>query len=355
MSHGPVMLDLQGLEVTPEEKEILLHPATGGVILFSRNFQSLSQLAELVSQIHALRKPQLLVAVDQEGGRVQRFREGFSLLPPPGRIGELYRHDHERGLHAAREIAWLMAAELQAVGIDFSFAPVVDLDVGVSRVIGDRAFHRQPEIVSRLAHAWMKGCHDAGMAVVGKHFPGHGNVVADSHHDLPVDEREFAEIASQDLLPFRQMVGYGMDAVMPAHVVYPRVDKQVAGFSAFWLQQVLRRQLGFQGAIFSDDLSMTAAETGGTHAERAAAALQAGCDMVLVCNDPKAAAEVLESLEHAMHPVSQSRLARMHGHGHFDRAKLQLDNRWHQASRLIDALQPDMTIEMDLADPTSYK
>ena len=355
MSHGPLMLDLEGLEVTSEEKEILQHPAAGGVILFSRNFESPEQIEQLIKQVHAIRTPQLLVAVDQEGGRVQRFREGFTRLPAAGRFGEYYRYDHQKAVHMAEEIGWLMAAELRSVGVDFSFAPVLDLDTGISQVIGDRAFHQQPEVISKLAHAWMKGTHEAGMPSVGKHFPGHGCVAADSHHDLPIDSRSFAEIEKDDLLPFRNMIDYGLDAIMPAHVIYEKVAPELAGFSSFWLKDVLRSRLGFQGVIFSDDLTMAAAKEAGSYQDRADAALEAGCDMVLVCNNQEAAVEVLQHLENYHDPVAHSRLARMHGHGHIERTKLHLKNRWYNAVEAIEKIIQSEALELDLKDPTDYR
>jgi len=349
------MLDLKGLEVTSEEKEILQHPAVGGVILFSRNFESPEQVEQLVTRIHAARTPQLLVAVDQEGGRVQRFREGFTHLPAAGRFGDYYRHDHQKAIDMAREIGWLMAAELRAVGVDFSFAPVLDLNTGVSEVIGDRAFHQKPEVISKLAHAWMKGSHEAGMPAVGKHFPGHGCVSADSHHDLPVDTRTFSDIEKSDLLPFRNMIDYGLDAVMPAHVIYEKVAPELAGFSSFWLKDVLRSRMGFQGVIFSDDLTMAAAEDAGSYEDRADAALAAGCDMVLVCNNQGAAVEVLQHLENYKDPVAHSRLARMHGHGHIERTKLHLKARWFNAVQAIEKIIQSEELELDLDDPTDYR
>ena len=354
MSHGPLMLDLEGLEVTSEEREILQHPATGGVILFSRNFESPEQVKQLVAQIHSARSPELLVAVDQEGGRVQRFKKGFTLLPPAASFGQAYDHDHKRALTISQEIGWLMAAELRSVGIDFSFAPVLDLNIGISSVIGDRGFHKKPEVISQLAHAWMKGTHEAGMAAVGKHFPGHGCVEADSHRALPVDSRSYADIEKQDLIPFRNMIHYGLDAIMPAHVVYDQVDPGLAGFSSFWLKDVLRGRLSFQGVIFSDDLTMTAAEEAGCYADRARLALDAGCDMVLVCNNKAGASEVLDSLVDYSNPVAHSRLARMHGHSHFSWQNLHLKTRWHNALGILEKMHLEESFDLNLDDPTTH-
>ncbi len=335
MTHGPVMLDLRGTALEPDERELLLHPATGGVILFARNYASPDQLYRLVRSVHELRAPSLIVAADQEGGRVQRFREGMTRLPPPAWYGQLFDQDRTRGLETARLAGWLMAAELRACGLDLSFAPVLDLDRGLSTVIGDRAFHRDPEAVAELARAWVQGVHDAGMVAVGKHFPGHGSVVADSHLELPVDPRPLADIELADLVPFERLIHAGLGGIMPAHVIYPQADDRPAGFSPFWIRRVLRERLGFQGVVFSDDLGMGAAAVQGGYRERAAAALEAGCDLVLVCNDQAGAAEVLRSLEGYADPVAQSRIARIHGRGARDWPHLRADPRWHEAVRRL--------------------
>ncbi|HUT41851.1 MAG TPA: beta-N-acetylhexosaminidase, partial [Gammaproteobacteria bacterium] len=266
MTLGPLMLDVAGGELDAEDRELLRHPAVGGVILFTRNFESPQQVRALVDDMHALRDPHLLVAVDQEGGRVQRFREGFTRLPPLACLGRIYDKDRTRAKHLARVTGWLMASELRAVGVDISFAPVLDLDYGVSTIIGNRALHRRPEIVADLATAYQAGMHDAGMAATGKHFPGHGAVAADSHLDLPVDERRFADIEQWDLVPFRRLIDAGLAAVMMAHVVYAQVDEQPAGYSRIWIRDILRRELKFQGLVFSDDLSMEGACLAGDHA-----------------------------------------------------------------------------------------
>lgn len=342
MSLGPVMVDLQGLELTAEEADMLRHPLVGGVILFSRNYDSPEQVERLIAAIHALRDPHLLVAVDQEGGRVQRFREGFTRLPPVRRLGEVYDRDRRRALAYADASGWLMARELRAVGVDISFAPVLDLDRGVSTVIGDRAFHGAPEAVADIAHAYMSGMRRAGMAATGKHFPGHGSVAADSHVAIPVDEREFRDIAAEDMLAFERMIHFGLPAIMMAHVIYPKVDGVPAGFSPRWVGDVLRGELQFQGVVFSDDLSMAAAAAAGSFADRAGSALEAGCDVLLVCNNRPAALEVIESLRGYDNPTVHLRCLRMHGRHAIEGAELRLDPRRQQAIRFVSELEgPD--------------
>jgi beta-N-acetylhexosaminidase len=338
MSLGPVMLDVAGLELTPEERGRLRHPLTGGVILFSRNYQSPEQLQSLVLEIHALRNPPLLVAVDHEGGRVQRFREGFTELPAVAEFGALFDENPRRAQRLAETSGWLMASELRAVGVDMSFAPVLDIDRGISQVISNRAFHANPEVVAELAHAFMTGMHRAGMAATGKHFPGHGGVEADSHVAVPVDERPYQDIVMEDIVPFERMIRYGLEGIMPAHVIYSKVDPYPAGYSRFWLQQVLRGELGFEGVIFSDDLSMEGAKVAGGVVARARAALAAGCDMVLVCNDPKAAGELLDGLGHYDNPASHLRLARMHGRHPVSRETLLTDAGYREAVRAVGNL-----------------
>jgi beta-N-acetylhexosaminidase len=313
MTLGPVMLDVAGLQVTPEEKEILCHPSVGGVILFGRNFQSPKQLLALTTEIRALRRPEPLIAVDHEGGRVQRFQEGFTRIPPMRLLGESWENDPPKAKALAEAVGYVIATELLAHGVDFSFAPVLDVDFGSSSVIGDRAFSEEPAVIAALAGAFVAGLTAGGTASVGKHFPGHGCVKADSHVDVPVDERELGEIEAADLLPYRELIKGGLSGIMPAHVIYPKVDRRPAGFSPVWLKDVLRGRLGFEGMIFSDDLSMEGASVAGGVVQRAEAALAAGCDMVLVCNAPQAASEVLKGLKAG--PLDRGRAERMRGRG----------------------------------------
>jgi beta-N-acetylhexosaminidase len=309
MTTGVLMLDIEGTALNAVETEQIKSPQVGGLILFSRNYDTPDQLKSLMTSIRALRAD-LLVAVDQEGGRVQRFREGFTRLPPMAALGRRWLQNPHHAIACAHELGWLMATELRRFDIDISFAPVLDLDWGQSSVIGDRAFGADPEVVIQLAGGVMAGMHEAGMAATGKHFPGHGWVQADSHLELPIDERSMAEIEEQDLRPFDALIRRGLDGVMPAHVVYSQVCSAPAGFSSYWLQQVLRQRLHFDGVIFSDDLSMEGASQAGSYAERCDRALAAGCDMVLVCNHPDGAGQVLEHLQ-AGSVAASHRLARM--------------------------------------------
>lgn len=313
MSLGPLMLDISGIQLTAEDKARLTHPLTGGAILFARNYESPSQLAELTAEIHALRNPPLLVAVDHEGGRVQRFREGFTRLPPMRALGKIWDQHPHRARHLAQQTGYVLAAELRACGVDLSFTPVLDVDYGESTVIGDRAFHRNPQAISDLAHSLMLGLKQGGMVAVGKHFPGHGYIKADSHTEVPVDERGYADMAMCDLIPFKQMIDFGLAGIMPAHVVYPKIDSKPAGFSKKWLDDILRRELGFEGCIFSDDLSMEGASVAGGVVERALAALRAGCDMALLCDSVARGDELLAGLRWDIPAASLARVVRMRG------------------------------------------
>lgn len=327
------MIDVAGLALTPEDRDLLRHPAIGGVILFQRNFESLEQLHALTGQIHDVRKPRLLVAVDQEGGRVQRFGEPFSSLPAAGRIGSRYDADPVGGLELAEDCGWLMASELVAAGVDLSFAPVVDIDRGCCEVIGDRAFHSNPKTVSKLAAKVMAGMHEGGMAATAKHFPGHGAVAADSHLTLPVDERPAASM-EDDLAPYAALTAKGLDAVMMALVAYPAVDELPASFSRAWIRDCLRNRLGFAGAVFSDDLSMAGAAGLGTMRQRARAALAAGCDMILICNDREAVSGTVDRIDYS-DPAGQARRASLHRRHHGSWERLRRSPRWEKARERI--------------------
>jgi beta-N-acetylhexosaminidase len=311
LARGPVMVDVLGTELTADDRERLLHPLVGGVILFARNYVSRSQLDLLTGAIRALRDPRLIIAVDHEGGRVQRFRDGFTALPPMRTLGHLWDFDARQAADEAEQCGNVIASELGTHGVDFSFTPVLDLDYGQSRVIGDRAFHRNPVAVAQLAGALCRGLRAGGMGAVGKHFPGHGFVTADSHDEMPVDGRALALLENDDLLPFASLIDEGLEGIMPAHVLYPAVDARPAGFSAVWLRTVLRERMGFDGMIFSDDLSMGGAGEAGDIVARADAAQLAGCDMVLVCNDAPAADMLLSRWQPAANPDLARRAARM--------------------------------------------
>lgn len=341
------MLDIEGLAVSPADRNLLREPAVGGVILFGRNYESLSQLNDLVSDIRALRSPPLLIAVDHEGGRVQRFREGFTPIPAMRRIGHEYDHDLGESLLLARTSGWLTGSELRAMDIDLSFAPCVDLDWGVSEVIGDRAFHRDPEAVGDLASAFARGLRSAGMAAIAKHFPGHGAVVADSHEKLPNDRREYGDVLD-DMRPYDKLIGNGVIAgVMMSHVVYSRIDPHPAGFSKYWIQSELRSRLGFDGAIFCDDLSMKATESYGSMPKRAHLALQAGCDMLLICNDRPAAQAAVTALNEYSNPPSLVRLARLHGTGQVLRESLFASEEWQAATKRLNDWQDRPPLELN--------
>lgn len=354
MSLGPVMLDVAGTALSAEDRELLQHPAVGGVILFARNYQNPMQLVALIAAIRAVREPHLLVAVDQEGGRVQRFREGFHRLPPAGYYAALYQYLPEAAKHAAQRMGWLMASELQAVGVDFSFAPVLDLDRGLSRVIGDRAFGQDTPTVMALTGAWMQGARLAGMVSVGKHFPGHGGVTADSHEALPCDERSWATLWAEDIAPFGHLIAQGLEAVMPSHVVYSCVDAAPAGFSARWLQEILRGQMGFQGVIFSDALDMAAAAAVGDFVGRAKAALAAGCDQLLMCNNRAAAIAVVEALADYRDLAAQARLSRLYSRHFTSLQHAQQQPYWAEAEAVLAQFAADSASGMTLAyDPTT--
>ncbi len=348
MTLGPLMVDLQGTAISETERTLLLQPEVGGVILFTRNFESVEQITGLVEEIHNLKSPKILVAVDHEGGRVQRFHDGFSRIPAAACYARVAQGDLQQSRQLAESAGWLMAIELRACGVDFSFAPVLDLAHGLSGVIGDRAFHSKPATVATLAYAFMHGMNKAGMQAVGKHFPGHGGVVEDSHVAMPVDHRELEELLRSDIVPFENMIANKLAAIMPAHVIYDKVDDKPAGYSTFWIDKILRQRFGFQGVIFSDDLSMEAAGVAGGFGERADAALKAGCDMALVCNHLEGAIDAVEYIKGYTNPTSQLRLVRMHGEHEVSWAQLKQNEHWQQVSAKVVALNDSPDLEMDV-------
>ena len=303
---GPLMIDIAGTELTDLDRLRLSHPAVGGIILFARNYACPAQLERLCAEIHALRSPRLPIGIDHEGGRVQRCREGFTRLPAMRSLGEVWDTDQGRAKEMALAIGYVLAAELRLHGVDLSFTPVLDLDWGRSSVVGSRAFHRKPEVVAELAGALIAGLRQAGMIACGKHFPGHGWVEADSHVAIPVDERGLEQLAA-DMLPYRKLV---LDAVMPAHVSYPKIDSKSAGFSNYWID-ILRNDIKFNGVVFSDDLSMEGASVAGDIVARATAAYRAGCDMLLVCNSPDSVCDLLARWQEPLDPVRSARIERL--------------------------------------------
>lgn len=346
MSLGPLMISLKGPTLDAEERAWLLQPAIGGVILFTRNFVDVGQLTSLVADIHALRTPPLLVAVDHEGGRVQRFRQTFVELPPLAILGHRYDIEPRAARRMAVELGWLMAAELCAVGIDLSFAPVVDLDLGLAEVIGDRALHADAEVVAELAGAYADGMLAAGMVPTAKHFPSHAGAHADSHTDVAVDRRDYAELYD-DLLPYRRLIAAGLHSIMVGHVSFPALDELPASLSRWWIETELRGELGFSGAVISDDMHMAGAAAYGTPAERVARSLAAGCDMVLLCNCPELVPEVLASLKSYRNPAAQLRLMRLRGRPGMDLGSLRRTERWQRARELVDELNRPPQLELE--------
>jgi beta-N-acetylhexosaminidase len=307
------MIGIEGATLRDADRERIAHPLVGGVILFTRNYADRAQLAELTAGIRALRTPAPIIAVDHEGGRVQRFRDGFSCPAPMRTLGELWDRDVAAAAREAKRVGWTLASELRACGVDLSFTPVLDLDFGASTIIGDRAFHRNPNAVAHLASALREGLAAGGMAACGKHFPGHGYVAADSHTDVPVDDRPLDALVADDLVPFAALAHQGLEAMMIAHVVYPAIDDVPAGYSRAWCTTLLRERFGFDGLVFSDDLGMAGAHTAGDIVARAEAAIAAGCDVALTCNERDAADELLARWKPAPQPQLARRWAGVEG------------------------------------------
>lgn len=333
------MLDIAGLELSQEDQEILRHPQVGGVVFFARNFDEPAQLKELVRSIRAVRY-ELVLAVDQEGGRVQRFKNGFTRLPPQQKLGNVYQQSPDKARKLAKETAWLMASELLAFDLDISFAPVLDVDENQCFAIGDRAISPDHGVVCELGQLYIEGMHEAGMAATGKHFPGHGAVRADSHKESPIDTRSLEEVEQHDLRPF-VLLANKLDAVMPAHIVFENIDAQPVGFSQFWLQQYVRKRLKFKGTIFSDDLSMEGAAVVGDYRSRVQQALEAGCDVALICNAREGAIQALEYLESTQYRTPFSTMERMRKRSFVQLSALQNNERWLLARRLIDEFSSD--------------
>ncbi len=336
MAPGPLMLDLEGTSLSDEERDLLLQSAVGGVIFFARNISSKEQFIALTAEVSAVR-PELLLAIDQEGGRVQRLREGYTILPPMQVLGNLLVEDGQRGAELLRNAGWLLAVEMIASGLDFSFAPVLDLDSSHCEVIANRSFSLDPGIASAAAGYFIDGMAEAGMAATGKHFPGHGGVTADSHLEIPYDSRSLEQLQARDLIPFKAL-SPKLQGIMPAHIVFPEVDSKAVGFSSYWLQTLLREELAFDGVIFSDDLSMKGADQLGSYAEKAEAALSAGCDMVLVCNNRQGALEVLDYLQARAEAYSSPRLPMMKAQKQWQWAELVNDARWLATREALAAL-----------------
>ena len=334
---GPLMIDLRGPEIDADERSWLQSPAVGGVILFTRNFRDLKQLSELVAGIRAARNPPLLVAVDHEGGRVQRFRRPFTELPPMRALGHLHDRNPPEALAAARAFGWLMASELRALDIDLSFAPVVDLDLGMAEVIGDRALHPSPAVVGALSAEFSAGANAAGMAMTAKHFPTHGGARADSHTALAADDRELDQL-TDDLDPYRHLIANGLESVMVGHVIFPSVDPLPASLSAFWMREQLRDRLGFDGAVLSDDMSMAGADIGSDCRQRILRSLEAGCDMVLLCNAPREIPGAIEALADYCNPASEPRLARLRGGAQQTWNELRASDQWRVARKQLNML-----------------
>jgi beta-N-acetylhexosaminidase len=340
------MISLRGTAIEPDERVWLASPLVGGVILFTRNFLNLEQIARLVADIHAVRSPPLLVAVDQEGGRVQRFGEPFMRLPAARLLGYLYDENPEAADRAAHALAWVMATELRAVGVDLSFAPVVDLDLGLAAVIGDRAMHRDPDVVSRLALSFQSGALAGGMAITAKHFPTHAGATADSHLEVAVDRRAYGELL-EDLVPYRRLIEGGLHGIMAGHVIFPELDPLPASLSPWWIESQLRGELGFHGAAISDDLGMAGAAVSGGLPERTRRALEAGCDLVLLCNVPEEIPAVLSALAGYVDPASQLRLMRLRGTRRRSWEELRATPEWLEARDTLTELAAKPRLELE--------
>lgn len=341
---GSLIIDLQGVSASPEELEILQHPLVGGVILFGRNYAERSQIIRLCQQIRAARKTPLLIMVDQEGGRVQRFIKDFTRLPFMAVFGKIYNDDPATACRLAKDCGWLMAVELLSAGIDFSLAPVLDLNKGVSSVIGERAFHSQPQSVIKLAIAFINGMHEAGMPSTGKHFPGHGSIALDSHVAIPVDERSLQAIEQDDMIPFSGLIKAGISAIMAAHIIFPTVDKLPVSFSRYWLHEILRQRLGFQGVIFSDDLNMEGANISSHYTDRVLAAREAGCDFALLCNNRNGVVEVLDGLPFAPHQIGKDKWGGLQGDFSCVPKSYQENSRWQETHHLLCKLDAGNTV-----------
>lgn len=332
---GCLLIDLAGLELTPEERELLAHPLVGGLVIFARNYESPAQMQSLCQAVKAARKSPLLITVDQEGGRVQRFIKHFTKLPPMSVFGDLYAKDPTHALACARECGWLLATEILAVNVDLSFAPVLDLNNPISNIIGNRAFAAEPQVVIELASAFIQGLHEAGMAAVGKHFPGHGSIAPDSHVAMPEDHRTLEAIKKNDMQPFAALIQQGIKAIMTSHILFPQVDTSIVTFSRKWLQTILREQLLFHGTIFSDDLNMAGANISAHYADRMIAALEAGCDFALLCNNRNAVIQVLDQVSHQQHQVAQQKWQPLLGQNNPARDAYQVNPRWLKAHEFI--------------------
>lgn len=325
---GSLVIDIAGQTLTSEDGALLAHPQVGGVILFSRNYESFDQLRRLCNSIRAACTHPLLIMVDQEGGRVQRFTQDFTRLPHMGQFGEIYDHNPDAACYLAKDCGWLMAVELLSAGVDLSLAPVLDLNKGMSEVIGMRAFHTKPKAVIALAQAFIAGMSEAGMAATGKHFPGHGSVAVDSHVGIPIDNRSLEEILDLDLLPFAKLIETSLTAIMTAHIIFPKVDTLPVGYSSVWLNDILRGRLGFKGPIFSDDLNMAGANISTNYVDRFISSKKAGCDFVLLCNNRPAVLSILEELDDDAFLVSQEKSNLLQGNFSYKKNTLQDDQRW---------------------------